>query len=369
MGLSVAVPLKTLEAKARRLFLRALVGVLGGGPAPPIPDWRAQPYRVLFIRDDGIGDLIVSIEIMRAIAEASPTIVLDVLASPQNAPLARTLPFVNEVIIHKRQFLLRSWPVWRRLRRNRYAVVVDGRVAVRNVNSQTTSLLLASNAPWRIGIGGRGNDRVYNVKISEADLPHWTDQVVALAAPFGIEPRSRDWRPKIPLSPQARAAAEQSWSVVGAGRPRVLVNLSVGHPERWWPPERYAPVLARVRERLPRAAIMIVGMPSERLLAEELAHAVGGRAVMLSLLEVIAVVGTADLLISPDTSVTHAASAFLTPTITLQRKGTGQWSPYKTPGKAVFSDHPARIREMPSDRVVQTLDEVISELGPGRGWV
>lgn len=361
--------LKKLEAKARGLFLRALVGALGGGPAPPIPDWRARPYRVLFIRDDGIGDLIVSIEIMRAIAEASPTIVLDVLASPQNAPLARTLPFVNEVIVHKRQFLLRSWPTWRKVRRNRYAIVVDGRVAVRNVNSQTTCLLLASNAPWRIGIGGRGNDRVYNVKISEADLPHWTDQVVALAAPFGIRPDSRDWRPRIPLSAEARAAAEEAWSSIGPGRPRVLVNLSVGHPERWWPPERYAPVLARLRERLPRAAIMIVGMPSERLFAEEMARAVDGKAVMLSLLDVIAAVGAADLLISPDTSVTHAASAFLTPTLTLQRKGTGQWSPYRTPGKTVFSDHPARIRDMPSDRVVQVLDEVISEMGPARGWI
>ena len=361
--------LKELEGAARRLLLRAAVRLVGWPPAAPLPDWRARPHRVLFIRDDGIGDFIVSIEVLRAIAESSPTITLDVLASPQNAPVARTLPFVNEVIVHKRQFLARSWPVWRVLRRKRYSAVVDGRVAVQNVNVQTTALLLATQAPWRIGIGGRGNDGVYNVKIPTQALPHWTDDLVALASPFGVKPDSRAWRPALPLSDEARARAEAAWTGTGAGRPRIVVNLSVGHPERWWPPERYGPVVGRIRERLPAAAIMIVGMPTERALAESVAHPVGGRAVMLSLMDVLAVVATADLLISPDTSLTHAASAFGTPTVTLQRQGTEKWAPYQTPGRTVFSDDPRRIRDLPSEPVVRAVEDVISELGPARGWM
>lgn len=361
--------LQSIENGARRALLRLLVGLFGGGPPPPLPNWRERPYRVLVVRDDGIGDLIVSIEVLRAIAEASPTITLDLVASPQNAPLARTLPFVNEVMVHKRQFLLRSWPLWRRLRRKRYDAVVDARVAVRNVNVQTTCLLLSTRAPIRIGLSGRGNDRVYTHKIDAENLPHWTDHVVALAGPFGVAPDSHDWRPRLELSDVALAEAEAAWNAVGSGRPRVLVNMSVGHPERWWPPERYVPVLARVRERIPRATIMVVGMPPEIEIGDRIARDVGGRGVQLSLLEVIGAVGTADLVISPDTSVTHAASAFATPTLTLQRKGTGQWSPYRTPGRVAFSDDPRRIADMPSTRVVATLDALIDDLGPTRGWV
>jgi ADP-heptose:LPS heptosyltransferase len=345
------------------------VGLFGGGRRPPLPDWRARPYRVLVIRDDGIGDLIVSIEILRAIAEASPTITLDLVASPQNAPLARTLTFVNEVFVHKRQFLLRAWPLWRRLRRNRYDAVVDARVAVRNVNVQTTCLLLSTGAKWRIGLAGRGNDRVYTHKIEVSNLPHWTDHVVALAAPFGVAPDSRDWRPRIPMSADDRAEADRVWRGVGEGRPRVLVNISVGHPERWWPPERFVPVLAQLRMRLPKATIMLAGMPKDQETAERLAAPVDGQAVPLSLHRVIAVVATADLLISPDTSITHAASSFQTPTLTLQRKDTGHWSPYKTPGGVVFSDSPKNITALPADRVVRALDTLISEMGPARGWI
>jgi len=361
--------LQSIENAARHALLRALVALFGGGAQPPLPNWHERPYRVLVIRDDGIGDLIVSIEVLRAIAEASPTITLDLVASPQNAPVARTLPFVNEVMVHKRQFLLRSWPLWRRLRRNRYDAVVDARVAVRNVNVQTTCLLLSTRAPIRIGLSGRGNDRVYTHKVEAENLPHWTDHVVALAAPFGVLPDSRDWRPRLELPDSARADAEAAWKEVGSGRPRVLVNLSVGHPERWWPPERYVPVLARVRQRLPRATIMLVGMPAELAVGVRIARDAGGKAVQLSLLQVIGAVGTADLVISPDTSVTHAASAFATPTLTLQRKGTGQWSPYKTPGRVAFSDDPRRISDMPPERVVEAVDALIDELGPGRGWV
>jgi len=358
--------LKELENRIRAAVLRAVVAAAGGGPAPPLPRWGERPHRVLVIRDDGIGDFIVSIEVLRAIADV-PGVTLDVVCSPANAQVARTLPFINEVIVHRRGSLLRSIPVWHRLRRARYAAVVDARVSVRNVNVQTTALLLATGARWRIGLAGRGNDRVYTVKIPERDHPHWVDQVVALAAPLGIAPDARDWRPRIPVPDESRAAAERAWSDVG-GHPRVLVNLSVGHPERWWPPERYGPVLRRIRDRLPKAAIMVVGMPEEMPIAEGVARAVGGCAVRLSLPEVLAVVQAADLLVSPDTAVTHAASGFETPTIALQRRGTHRWSPYRTPGRTVFSDDPRAIRDLPADRVVQAVDAVIDELGSARGW-
>ena len=352
--------LKDVENALRRVLLRALVRLFGRA-APPLPRWDERPYRILIIRDDGIGDFIVSIEVLRAIAER-PNFTVDLVASPQNAPLARTLGFVRTVIVHKRGFLLRSWKVWRELRRNRYDVVVDARVAVRNVNMHTTCLLLACGAPWRIGLTGRGNDHVYSVPIPEPESAHWTYQMVALASPFGITPDARDWRPRLKLPDDARSAAESAWHSIGTGRPRVLVNLSVGHPERWWPPERYGPVLSHLRAQRPDAVIMVVGMPAEMELAAAVAQAAGGQAKLLSLQEVIAAVATADLLVSPDTSVTHAASAFETPTLTLQRKDTGKWSPFRTPGRVAFSDDPTKIRDMPPERVIAALDELLPEI-------
>ena len=361
--------LQGIEELWRRAFLAALVRVFGGRHPDRLPDWSSRPHRVLFIRNDGIGDLLVSMEVMRAIAEAAPTITLDVLASPQNAALARTLPFVREVIVHRRGFLLAAWPTWKQLRARRYDAVVDGRVVLRGLSTQTTALLLSTGAPWRIGVGGRRNDGVYTVKVTPAATAHWTDYVVALAGPFGVRPDSRRWSPQLPVSADERERAERMWRDAGQGRPRVLVNVSVGHPERSWPPDKFARVLARVKERLPRAAIVLAAMPAEQAMADDLARPVSGRAVPLSLQEVFAALATADLLISPETAITHAASAYETPTLALQRKGNSRWSPYHTPGRNVFADDERRLGDLPADRVLAALNELIDELGPARGWL
>jgi ADP-heptose:LPS heptosyltransferase len=363
--------LGSIEFAARSAFSWTLLQLFGGKRYMPIPDWKARPYRVLFIRDDGIGDLIVTIEVLRAIAESSPTITLDLLCSPANAPIARTLPFVNEVIVHRRQSLLRAIPTWRKLRRNRYDVVIDGRAAIRNVNKQTTTLMLATGAPWRIGITGRTNDRIYSVPIPPQHPVHWVDNFVALASPFGITLESRDWRAKLPLTADERADAERRWTAIAGdgARPRVIVNPYSAGAERRWPVERFVPVLARLRERLPRAAIAIPTMPGGDPVAERLAEAIGGKAPPLTLPQVIAFTATADLVVSPDTAITVIASAFRVPVVALMRKNTHQWIPYKVEGAVAFSDDPLSLNGLPPERVVRTLDSVIDELGPARGWI
>lgn len=362
--------LGSIEFAARSAFSWTLLKLFGGKRYRELPDWRSRPYRILFIRDDGIGDLIVSIEILRAIAEASPTFTLDLLCSPANAPIGRSLPFVNEVIVHKRQSLLKSIPTWRKLRRNRYDVVIDGRAAIRNVNKQTTTLMLATGAPWRIGITGRTNDRIYSVPIPPQQPEHWVDNFVTLASPFGVKPGSRDWRARLPLTDEQRAEAERFWANVSAGaKPRIIVNLYSAGAERQWPLERFAPVLQRLRERLPKAAIAIPTMPSGDPAAERLARPVNATAVPLTLAQVTAFTAVADLVVSPDTAITVIASAFQVPVLALMRKNTQQWVPYKVEGQVAWSDDPLSLNGLPAERVVAAVDRVVDELGPKRGWI
>jgi ADP-heptose:LPS heptosyltransferase len=361
--------LQAIEFAVRSGFQIALVKLLGGPSLAPVPDWRARPYRILFIRDDGIGDLIVTMEVIRAIKESSPTFTLDLLCSPQNAAFGRTLPFVDDVIVHRRGALVKAWRTWRELRRRRYDVVIDGRVAIGNVNTHTTALMLSTGARWRIGISGRRNERVYNVPVDTGKLPHWVDYLAALARPFGIGGKDRDWRAKLTITEEARAAAERTWTSIGRDHPRVLVNISVGNSERLWRHDRYGPVLARLRERLPKATILVSAMPSEQHVAEQLAAPVGAAAVPLSLGEVTAAVATADLIITPDTAITHIASGFQTPTLALMRNDTAPWAPYRTPGKIVYGDIKRRLEPgLPAARVVAALDELISAMAPAKDW-
>jgi ADP-heptose:LPS heptosyltransferase len=353
--------LPSIEAAIRSLFSWTLVRLFGGASRVAIPDWRARPYRILFIRDDGIGDLMVSMELLRAIAESSPTFTLDLLCSPSNAAFGRTLPFVNEVIVHKRHFLLKAWPTWRRLRRNKYDVVIDGRVAIGNVNKQTLCLMLSTGAPWRIGIAGRRNDRVYSVPIHLHRIEHWIDAYIALGQPFGITAEARDWRAKLPLSAGERREAEETWNRHGS-RPRILVNLYSAGAERQWPLRQFADFLMQIRERLPTAAVIVPTMPGGDADAQRIAAPARAVALPLSLPQVTGVTATADVVVSPDTAITVIASAFQVPTLALMRRNTEQWVPYRNRVEVAFSDHPRSLNQLPIERVLSKFEILLAEL-------
>lgn len=359
--------LPSIEAGVRSAFSWTLVRLFGGERRIDIPDWRARPYRILFIRDDGIGDLMVSMELLRAIRDASPTFSLDLLCSAQNAAFARTLPFVNQVIVHRRGFLLAALPTWRRLRRNRYDVVIDGRVAIGNVNKQTLCLMLSTGARWRIGVAGRRNDRVYNVPIHVDAVDHWVHAYVALGRPFGITEESRDWRARLTLPGADRDEAEATWNRLG-GRPRIIVNPYSASIDRTWPAQRFRPVLLRAKERLPEAAIVIPTMPQGDTASEALARETSTVAVPLTFAQVTALVATADLVISPDTAITVIASAFEVPVLALMRANTHQWVPYRVEGRVAYSDDPRTIQQLPPQRVIDALDDVIDDVGVRRAW-
>ena len=347
-----------------------MVALSGGRRSEALPDWRAGPFRILVIRDDGIGDLIITMETLRAIKDASPTITLDLLASPQNAAFARTLPFIDDVVVHRRGPAGDALRTMRELRRRRHDVVIDGRATIRTVKAHTAALMLATGARWRVGVGQRRNDWVYTVRADPGDASHIVEVIASLAQPFGVSLSDRDWRAKLTLAQAERASAERTWLGIGAGRPRVLINISVGNSERFWNHARFAPVLARLRERLPSATLLVTAMPDERRVAEELARPVRGAAIPLTLSEVMAAVATADLVVTPDTAITHVASGFQTPTLALMRRNTEAWAPYRTPGKVVYGDIGRRLEPgLPEARVVATLDALIDEIGPTQGWL
>src|SRR5881628_3776707 len=143
------------------------------------PNWRARSYRVLFLRHDRIGDMILSTGVLRAIAESHPTIQLDVLASFTNAPILRHESYVHEVIAFDRHAPGRYAHVFRELRRRRYDAVIDCMVTAPSLT--TLLLMLASGARYRIGVATRGNDFAYTLPVPpRRSAEHIVDKLAAL---------------------------------------------------------------------------------------------------------------------------------------------------------------------------------------------
>jgi len=89
---------KKLYLAVRTLLLWPL-GLLAGGFRPP-PE-PAAIRKILFLRHDRIGDLALSLPILRRLKQAFPGARLTVVASPSNQDLLRHNPDVNEVFVYR----------------------------------------------------------------------------------------------------------------------------------------------------------------------------------------------------------------------------------------------------------------------------
>jgi ADP-heptose:LPS heptosyltransferase len=351
--------LKRLEQWWRTLWIRLLVGLMRR-PAGARPEWGSRPYRVLFLRHDRAGDMIVSTGVMRAIARSYPTITMDVLASPANAAILDANDYVGDSIVFDKKRLSRYLPTALRLRRARYDAVIDCMVTAPSVT--TLLLIFASGAKHRVGIAGRGNDAAFNILVPPAAAAdaHMVDRIADLAHAFDVVLDAATRRPALDLTADERARAEVSWGASGDAR-RVLINISAGTSERLWADDNYVAVMQHMRAREPATKFVIIAAPSERERGERIAR--GGRGAYEptpSIRDALALVATSDFVLTPDTSIAHAVSAFQKPAVALYVRGKAErWGLYGTTGRNI--EHSATTLDSLSvDRVTDAIDAVLA---------
>ncbi len=356
--------LKRLETIWKALLMRLLLVIFGRGARVSPSDWRCRAHRVLFLRHDRIGDMIVSTSLIRAIAASDPQVVLDVLASPINAPILAAEPSVARVILFDRSRPWRWARSLREMRRARYDAVVDPMVFAPSLT--TLLLMLGSGARHRIGVGGRSNAGVYTITVPRnAAATHHIEHTAALAAAFGVEMAKTDWRPLVPLTAAESEEGERAWRAYESsirspvGR-RLLVNVSTGGAFRQWPDERFVEVIVHCRQRDPHLTILVMGAPDEAARVERIARAGGVTAVgTATIRSALALVATADLLFSPDTSIGHAASVYRKPAVIMFVRGKAAlWGLYRTPGRNIVSPDETLV-SIPCAPVLGALDELL----------
>ncbi len=339
-------------------------------PPPTNPD-----YRVLFIRYERIGDMIMATSLIRNIATSLPGGKVDVIATPTTAAVLEGNPYVGTVLVLERNSLLSYGDLMRRLRRERYTVMVDGRINNPPVYTSTPLLMYAGRARFRVGAGGDRGPRIYNVRVPEWNrADHYMEGSKLLAVPFGVDPQSVDWQPEIFLTKEERSWADERWNdarvlvmpETGAASgvtKRLLVNLSASEPKRRWPDGKFIAAVQSARARAPNMPIIVIGLPAEWERVDKVAAEVNGLAVRTpKLREAFALVGTSDMVFTPDTSISHAASAFRKPSLVLLKREHKPYAPWNIPGE-IIAWHEDKIHQLPHERVSEALGRLLADFG------
>jgi heptosyltransferase I len=354
---------------AREFAQRSAAALCPGPRVASPPDWDARPYRVLLIRTGSMGDTVLMTSLARAIATSHRTIEVDALVRKPFTSVLDGVPYVRQVIgFDCTEDRRNPGPgLLMHLRRQRYDVVIDGMINVdgwgrTGFPTAAIMLLLATGAPYRIGQGGMRNSYIMNLPVSIDRTLLQVERAAAMATPFGVDVTTTDWRPELVLTDQERAGAEARWATVGSGF-RLLVNITSTEAARRWRDERMVEVIRRARATRPGLVALITGLPAEEKRIREMADAAGVGASIQPMRDALALCAASDALLSPDTGITHVATAFSRPMVVLMQHDNWMWAPYKLPSRVLIASDRESLDSISAETVSEALDSLLHEIG------
>ncbi len=283
--------------------------------------------RILLIKPSALGDVVHTLPVVATLRRRYPDARLDWLVEEEAADLVRNHPAVTDLVVSGRRRWLRQLRHPRRavqtlveirrfvaeLRSRRYDVVVDLQGLLKSA-----LYVLAAGAPVRIGFaeGREGAPWVLTHRVTAPPQPvHAVDRYLCLAAALDAAEAVRDFT--IPLAAGDRSAAAE-W-LVGCPRPRVVLHAAARWRTKLWEEERWRSLAAALAAE--GASVVLTGSPQDAALAARLADGLVppprnlvGR---LSLKELAAVLGEADVVVTVDSGPMHIAAAMGTPVVAL----------------------------------------------------
>jgi ADP-heptose:LPS heptosyltransferase len=266
---------------------------------------------LIVLRASGLGDLLVVVPALRALADAHPGHRRVLATTEVVAPLARTIDAVDEIVTVEP-----LGPLPPALRGADVAVNLHGK------GPQSHRVLLALQPKQLLAFR-------HPAIPSTASFPAWKPETHEVARwcemlhGFGVPaetsrlslPRPRGEPPRYP----------------GA----TIVHPGAGSPARRWPVTRWAEVAAAEHEA--GRTVLVTGDPAERQLASRVArlagvpeeHVVAGTT---SIIDLATIVADAGRVLCGDTGMAHLATCYSTPSVVLfGPTSPSRWGPPPSP--------------------------------------
>ena len=322
--------------------------------------------KVLFIRPEKIGDMVVSLPTFDVLRRGRPQIEQALLASPVSFPLVNEDPRFDRVYVYRKN--ASDLAELGRIKDVKYDAVID-----MTHGDSVTALFysqLAAPGAWRFGVGKQKHAPYYDFN-GQPDIDageHIVDVTLRLLEPFGLTAEESDRFAPPYLGARAVERRDAFYDSMALKGDEVLIgfNLSAGKPNRIWPMEKAVALGEQLTSLSKLVRLVIVTAPADRQRGERLRshfdervhHVPPG----LNLIEASAVVGRLDLLITPDTSMVHIARSFGVPVVGLYngaQRNLRLWQPYRQPEGVVVADHPDEIHDITPEQVMAKVTAIL----------
>ncbi len=267
--------------------------------------------RAAFVLLGRIGDMVLTTPIFSAFKVKYPNAYLCVICSRANYQIIENNPFIDEIIIYSKSPLA-LLKTFLKLKFKCFDYWLDPKD---HKSSESQLLAKISRAKVKIGFNPAGK-KIFDVSISSSEDNkdfHFTERIFKAAESLGIIPNSL--KPELYESESSRIFAENLFK--GISLPVVFINLSAVNQDRIMSKEKWVEILEVIDFK--RAAAILSYTDREeaaaRFLINKYPEIIDLNKTSLS--NIISIISRCRLVISPDTSIVHIASAFAVRTLVL----------------------------------------------------
>ncbi len=357
--------------------------------------------RVLLVRLDNLGDVLVTTPAIRAVRHSLPQAHLTLLCSPVGAQVGRLNPDIDEVIEYQAPWMdpwsqlecdpARELHLVEELRSAGFDAAIIF-TSFRQSCVAAAYLCYLAGIPLRLGASVEGPGSLLTTRVKHdgdytGEFPHEVMRSIELVASVGMQTDDLHLRLRVPEIAHHRSAT--ILSAHAAGGPRIVVHPGCSMPARTYPTEGFGAIVDRLICDF-NATVFLTGTESEaplvRTIQDSLKSTRRSRTVSLTgtidFATMCGLIEACDLTICSNTGPAHVSAAVGTPVVTLfaLTNPPHQWSPWMVPFRQLFQDVSCRIcyrrvcpyhqeclTLVPIDEIVTAAGELLNESGTERG--
>jgi heptosyltransferase I len=280
------------------------------------PPFSSPPDRICVLRLSALGDVCHVLPVVRTLQDAWPGTRISWILGKLEHKLLGHIADVDFIVFDKKAGLDGYRSLRRQIGGRHYDALLHMQLAIR-------ASLAAALVPARVRIGfdrARARELQWlftTDRIEARTREHVLDSLFGFAEALGVRHRSMRW--DVPLPP---AALDYARRVIPDEQPTLVVSPCSSHALRNWSAERYAAVADHAARRHGMRVLVCGGRsPLELEYGARIEQLMRQRCVNLvgkdTLLELLATLQRATVLLSPDSGPAHMATTVGTPVIGL----------------------------------------------------
>ncbi|WP_148715393.1 lipopolysaccharide heptosyltransferase II [Chitinolyticbacter meiyuanensis] len=315
--------------------------------------WQAA-RRVLCVRLDNMGDVLMTTPAIRALKAALPGRHITLLASPSGAALARLVPEIDDVIEFEAPWMKGGTVSPAQDERVRAAIAARGFDAVVIFTVYSQNPLPAAYFCYQAGIPLRLahcrenpyhllSDWVKEIE-PEGGTRHEVQRQLDLVDTVGCRPVARRMSLEVPVEAERRVERLLLAQGYDAERSCVVVHTGATAPSRRYPGDRFAAAIALLVEA--GCQVVLTGSAGEVAEVEQIRQRAGVPTLSLAgqvdLAELAAAIKRADVVLSNNSGPAHMAAALDTPLVDLYALTNPQHTPWLVRHVLLYHDVPCK---------------------------